>query len=55
MNEHTQNVPPRCTFGRHPASVGAWTASVAVDITRAICATYEDEKGISHIDGGNMP
>lgn len=55
MNEPIQNQPPQCTFGRHLAPAGAWSASVAVDITRAICATYEDEKGISHIDGGNMP
>ena len=55
MNEQTQSVPPRCSVGRHPLPMEAWTASVAMDITRAICATYEDEKGISHIDGGNMP
>jgi hypothetical protein len=28
---------------------------VAADITEALCQTYEDATGISHIDGGNMP
>jgi serine O-acetyltransferase len=55
MNEPTQSTSSLCTLRRSVASAGPWTASVAADITRAICATYEDEKGISHIDGGNMP
>jgi serine O-acetyltransferase len=55
MNKAPHEAPAVCSFGRHPTPAGAWSSSVAVDITRAICATYEDEKGISHIDGGNMP
>lgn len=45
----------RCVWERQPGQDTRWTAELAGDITRAICNTYEDETGISHIDGGNMP
>ena len=32
-----------------------WTNEVARDLTRELCATYEDEQGVNHIDGTNMP
>lgn len=32
-----------------------WTESTAGETLDQICATYEDEKGINHIDGMNMP
>lgn len=32
-----------------------WNGEKAREITRAICATYEDEQGINHLDGSNMP
>jgi len=32
-----------------------WTSDLAREITAAICATYEDERGINHLDGTNMP
>lgn len=39
--------------GNRPESV--WTEVKAEKVLEAICATYEDEKGINHIDGMNMP
>jgi len=32
-----------------------WTPERARQITDAVCGTYQDQEGISHIDGGNMP
>ncbi len=32
-----------------------WSAEKAAEITHAICATYEDRRGINHIDESNMP
>jgi serine O-acetyltransferase len=32
-----------------------WTPERARAITDALCGTYRDEEGISHIDGANMP
>ena len=32
-----------------------WNARLAAELTRKICATYEDECGINHLDGSNMP
>ncbi len=32
-----------------------WDAALARRITREISATYEDEEGINHLDGSNMP
>ncbi len=32
-----------------------WNADLARQITATICATYEDQQGINHIDGTNMP
>jgi serine O-acetyltransferase len=39
--------------GRQRSS--AWTPERARQITDALCGTYRDEEGISHIDGANMP
>lgn len=38
-------------FRRHTL----WTAELARDITARVVETYEDEEGINHIDGSNMP
>jgi len=35
--------------------VSAWNAELAARLTSAVCATYEDEEGINHLDGSNMP
>ncbi len=32
-----------------------WTGELARKITHDLCATYEDERGVNHIDGINMP
>jgi len=32
-----------------------WNAELAAEITDTVCATYEDETGINHIEGANMP
>lgn len=47
--------PQRCRVSRSPVRDSRWNARLAADITRGICSTYEDEEGINHIDGNNMP
>ena len=32
-----------------------WSAETARRLTRELCATYQDERGVNHIDGSNMP
>lgn len=32
-----------------------WTSEIARELTHELCATYEDEQGVNHIDGINMP
>lgn len=32
-----------------------WTADLANEVLERICATYQDDQGINHIDGMNMP
>ena len=55
MTDETPRTPVPCALGPRGETSAAWTASVAGEITQAICMTYEDAKGISHVDGGNMP
>lgn len=45
----------RCLNSPRAMAATQWTAAAAAEITRAICQTYEDATGISHLDGGNMP
>ncbi|MBT3286117.1 MAG: serine acetyltransferase [Victivallales bacterium] len=49
-------------LGKHPCPefearqrTSCWTSEKARQITDALCQTYQDEEGISHIDGANMP
>jgi len=44
-----------CARSRAAAVRARWSPALARRITDTICATYEDEKGINHIDGTNMP
>ncbi len=57
MPENPQNaIPPAaCPRRRLPHTTSRWTAELAAEITEAVCATYEDQTGIHHIEGGNMP
>lgn len=38
-----------------PPEFREWTHEKAEQILRQICATYQDDRGINHIDGHNMP
>jgi serine O-acetyltransferase len=42
------SVPP-------PPPVPLWTEAKAGEILESVCATYQDDRGINHIDGTNMP
>ena len=44
-----------CPITRSHVPETRWTVEAARRITRKICGTYEDEQGINHIDGNNMP
>jgi len=55
MNGNSPAPPSRCALSPRHAAGHGWTAAVATEITQALCQTYEDATGISHIDGGNMP
>jgi serine O-acetyltransferase len=55
MNGNSSTPSPRCALGPRHAAGNGWTAAAAMEITQALCQTYEDATGISHIDGGNMP
>ena len=46
---------PNCRKGIAGRSAAHWDAATAQRITEAICATYEDDRGINHLDGGSMP
>ena len=52
---HSPKTPRRCLVSRSPARDSHWNAKLAAQVTREICSTYEDEEGINHIDGNNMP
>jgi len=56
MNENPRiDAGNRCVLGARPATASQWTAEVAAEITHAVCETYRDGRGVSHVDGGNMP
>lgn len=55
MKEPSQAGQRQCVLGVRALSDSLWTTQVAADITRALCETYRDERGISHVDAGNMP
>lgn len=44
-----------CPEYEGPQFSSAWTPERARQITDALCGTYQDQGGISHIDGANMP
>jgi serine O-acetyltransferase len=55
MSEKTKPHTGDCALGRQHQHTGCWNVALAQEITDAICATYEDEEGINHLDGSNMP
>jgi len=44
-----------CPRGGARTFASRWDAELARRITVGVCATYEDEQGINHLDGSNMP
>ena len=44
-----------CDEGDERKWISKWTPERARGITDGLCRTYQDEEGISHIDGANMP
>lgn len=55
MNDTPQDPRRPCLMGSSRSPSRQWDAAVAAAVTSALCETYEDDKGISHVDGGNMP
>ena len=51
----SSRVPRTCPQYQARTFTSRWTAEIADEITDAVCATYEDQTGINHIEGGNMP
>lgn len=47
--------PKPCPIFRPRAFESCWNAEVAGRITAEICETYQDDEGINHIDGNNLP
>lgn len=44
-----------CPRGKQNCAPDQWTAELAGEVGAALCATYEDETGINHIDDSNLP
>ncbi len=55
MNSQSQPKRTPCPWDPELRQSTRWTAERAREITHRICATYEDEEGINHLDGSNMP
>ncbi len=56
MTERSDNcASPNCPRRRPVRAETQWNADLASRLTAAICATYEDDTGINHLDGSNMP
>ena len=47
--------PEMCPRRERRGKESLWTPALMAEMTDSICATYEDEEGINHIDGTNMP
>lgn len=44
-----------CPWDQRIREATSWNAERAREITEKVCATYEDQQGINHLDGSNMP
>ncbi len=56
MNQRTnRDSSPLCNQSLQRQYRSRWTGEQARQITARLCATYQDECGINHIDGINMP
>ncbi|MBT3376902.1 MAG: serine acetyltransferase [Lentisphaerae bacterium] len=45
----------RCSSNDRQPFPSQFTPELARELTASICETYEDERGINHLDGSNMP
>ncbi len=55
MNQKTTSNANLCDRSAQRRYTSLWNCDTARRITGDICATYEDERGVNHIDGVNMP
>jgi len=55
MKAQSQSRGAACPQALQRQFQSRWNADLARDVTAALCATYEDQTGINHIDGSNMP
>jgi serine O-acetyltransferase len=55
MPAKIKNTLPPCRRQNPADAVSPWTSQAAAALTRKICATYADERGVNHLDGRNMP
>lgn len=55
MKTHSAHPGTACPQALQRQFDSQWTPELARETTAALCATYEDQTGINHIDGSNMP
>jgi serine O-acetyltransferase len=55
MNADSEKRMPTCRGWAGRRLTARWDAETADRVTQAICDSYDDEQGINHLDGGNMP
>lgn len=55
MTRRTHAQMIRCSSTNPQPFRSRFTPELARELTASICASYEDERGINHLDGSNMP
>lgn len=55
MTRQTRDRTLRCSSSNRQPFPSEFTPELARELTANICASYEDEQGINHLDGSNMP